>query len=122
MSKKIHVPVKNSIAEITKRLHRCLISLSANAPIIMKYTGLITKNKRKHTAIPASSFTKVTTNHGSISITATETASGKIKFFFINPPQNNSSPSSYIGYRFGTYISIICIESGLSSSITNSQI
>ena len=89
MSKNIHVPMRNSTAEITGRLHKCRMSFPANAPIITEYNGLTAKNRRKHTAIPASPFTKVTASHGNASITTAEAASHKIMLFFIisqNPP------------------------------------
>lgn len=50
---------------------------------ITEYNGLSAKNKRKHTAIPASPFTKVTASHGNASMTTAETANHNIIFFFI---------------------------------------
>ena len=58
-------------------------SFPANAPIITEYNGLTAKNRRKHTAIPASPFTNVTASHGNANMTTTEAASHKIMFFFI---------------------------------------
>ncbi len=83
MSKNIHVPIRNNTAETTGRLHKYWIFFPVKIPIITEYNGLTAKNKRKHTAIPASSFTKVTTSHGSASITTVETATHKVKSFFI---------------------------------------
>jgi hypothetical protein len=59
------------------------MSFPANAPISTEYNGLTAKNKRKHTAIPESPFTKVTASHGNASITTAEAAIHKIVFFFI---------------------------------------
>ena len=55
-------------------------------PIFIGYTIPKRENKRKHTAIPASPFTKVTASHGNASMTAIETAAHKMLFFLILIP------------------------------------
>ena len=78
ISKKIHVPIRNKIAEITGKFQRCFMSFPANAPIIIEYIGFKPKNKRKEIAIPPSSFTKVTANHGNINIITIEIVNQRI--------------------------------------------
>ena len=109
MSKNIHVPIRNSTAEITGRLHKCLMSFPANAPIITEYSGLTAKNKSKHTAIPASPVTKVTASHGNASMTAIETAAHKMQFFFILIPHSafDVSYRDELTYNTDTILSVM---------------
>lgn len=83
MLKNIHEPSRNSTAEMTGIPHNLFIFFPAKTPIITEYIGFMAKNNRKHTAIPASPFTKEPANHGKTNMIPIEIINQSIKLFFI---------------------------------------
>lgn len=65
------------------KLHIFLMFFPAKKPKVMAYTGLIAKNNKSVTAIPASLGIKVTAAHGNKNMRATDPVNQPINFFFI---------------------------------------
>ena len=83
MLKNIHEPSRNNIAEMTGIPHKLFIFFPEKTPIITEYIGFTAKNNIKHTAIPASPFTKETASHGKTNMITIEIITQSIKLFFI---------------------------------------
>ena len=73
----------NNTAEMTGVPHNLFMFFPAKTPIITEYIGFTAKNNIKHTAIPASPFTKKTASHGKTNMITKEIIIQSIKLFFI---------------------------------------
>lgn len=82
MSKKIHVPARNTMADTKGRFHILQMSFPQRLPSIAEYIGLIMKNRIIHNAIPEHSDASLATAKGSASITTMVTASHIIIVLF----------------------------------------
>lgn len=83
MLKNIQEPSRNNTAETTGIPHNLFMFFPAKTPIITEYIGFTAKNNIKHTAIPASTFTKEIASKGKINMITMEIINQSIKLFFI---------------------------------------